>query len=80
MAIQQFFPIDKKRCMQNTGINVQLMGKELMHLRLQPGFVVEDGLKSCILRYNNFNGIQGKGCMGGDAEGRGWWEGQSAFD
>ena len=71
--------------MQNTGINVQLMGKELMHLRLQPGFVVEDelaihmtymsmgvnGLKSCILCYNNFNGIQGKGCMGGDAEGRG---------
>ena len=61
------------------------MGKQLMHLRFQPGFVVEDelaihmtymsmgvnGLKSCILCYNNFYGIQGKGCMGWDRGGDG---------
>ena len=73
--------------MQTRGINITT-GESLIHLRFQVGFVVEDelaihmtymsmgvnGLKSCILCCNNFNGIQGKGW------GRGWWEGKSAFD
>ena len=87
MAAEQFFPVDKQRCMQTRGINITT-GESLIHLRFQVGFVVEDelaihmtymsmgvnGLKSCILCCTNFNGIQGKGW------GRRWWEGKSASD